>query len=131
MQYIRTTAAGEVIEVVKTVDGDGLTPLHFVGFTALPDAPAVYAGDTVDGGTVTGIGPAHQRAIRDRRDGQLNPVLWMRDRHRDEVEMGRPTTLTEAEFSALLVYVQALRDVPDQAVTFDAVVWPVWPGGAA
>lgn len=124
MQYIRTTESGEVVEAVKTVDGDGLTSLHFVGFAELPDEPAVYAGDVVVDGVVTVIGPAHKKAVRDLRDTLLNAVLWKRDRHRDELELGQNTTLTQEQFHDLLVHIQALRDVTKQTTTIDALKWP-------
>jgi hypothetical protein len=46
------------------------------------------------------------------RDREIDRVLWLRERHRDEQEMGRPLTLTQDQFNELLGYVQALRDWP-------------------
>ena len=50
------------------------------------------------------------------RDAQIDSVRWLRERHRDEVDSARPTTLTDEQSTELLNYVQALRD------------WPVAPG---
>ena len=50
------------------------------------------------------------------RDAQIDSVRWLRERHRDEVDSARPTTLTNEQSTELLNYVQALRD------------WPVAPG---
>lgn len=54
-------------------------------------------------------------AIRSERDRRLSAVLWLRDRHRDELELGLATTLNVAQYSALMTYIQALRDLPEQA----------------
>lgn len=51
-------------------------------------------------------------AERRWRDGELESVKWMRERHRDEVELGSSTSLTADQFSELLAYMQALRDWP-------------------
>ena len=46
------------------------------------------------------------------RDAQVTASQWLVERHRDQTDAGTTTTLTTAEFSALLVYRQALRDWP-------------------
>lgn len=46
------------------------------------------------------------------RDAEVLRVSWLRDRHRDQVEVESPTTLSAEQFSELLVYLQALRDWP-------------------
>lgn len=46
------------------------------------------------------------------RDAEIERVKWLRDRHRDEVDSARPTTLTVEQSGELLDYVQALRDWP-------------------
>lgn len=53
----------------------------------------------------------------------------LRDRHRDEVELGIATTLTAEQFVALLGYIQQLRDWP-QSGQFPGVEYrpspPAW-----
>jgi hypothetical protein len=49
---------------------------------------------------------------RQWRDGVIGLVQWLISRHRDEIELGLPTTLTPGQFSELLLYVQSLRDWP-------------------
>lgn len=49
------------------------------------------------------------------RDTQIASVEWMRDRHRDQVEVGVQTTLTAAQYIELLQYIQSLRDWPQSA----------------
>ena len=49
------------------------------------------------------------------RDGQVSATEWLVNRHRDEQDMQLATTLTAEQFSALLVYRQALRDWPQDS----------------
>lgn len=55
-----------------------------------------------------------QLAVIERlwRDAQINSLRWLRERHGDEVNSARPTTLTAEQSVELLDYVQALRDWP-------------------
>lgn len=46
------------------------------------------------------------------RDVEIERVKWLWERHRDEVDSARPTTLTVMQSGELLDYVQALRDWP-------------------
>lgn len=49
---------------------------------------------------------------REWRDVELTSVMWLRERHRDQLEIEAPTTLTVEQFKGLLVYMQSLRDWP-------------------
>lgn len=51
-------------------------------------------------------------AERQWRDGELASRQWLRDRHRDEQDLGRPTTLSNEQFTEFLGYLQVLRDWP-------------------
>ncbi|QIH08908.1 phage tail protein [Pseudomonas sp. BIOMIG1BAC] len=46
------------------------------------------------------------------RDGELANVLWLRERHRDQLEANAAPTLSAEQFKELLTYIQALRDLP-------------------
>ena len=63
------------------------------------------------------------------RDAELSGLVWLRDRHRDQLEIEIETTLTSEQFAELLVYMQALRDWP-QAEYFPVIehrpVAPPW-----
>jgi hypothetical protein len=61
--------------------------------------------------------PPEDLAISERawRDGEILRVQWIRDRHRDERELSRPTTITSEQFAGLLGYMQTLREWPEQA----------------
>lgn len=61
------------------------------------------------------------------RDARIEAVRWLIDRHRDERELGLTTTLTAEDYRLVLDYVQALRDVPEQAGFPEAIDWPVLP----
>ncbi|EKT4469983.1 phage tail protein [Pseudomonas putida] len=64
---------------------------------------------------------------RSWRDGKLVANQWLRDRHRDEQDLGRTTTLTEEQFVELLNYLQALRDWPQSELFPDPESRPVEP----
>lgn len=68
--------------------------------------------------------PAIERAWRDA--ALVNPCA-VRDRHRDEQELFRPTTLTPERFVELLGYIQKLRDWPQSAAFPDSTHRPVAP----
>ncbi|KIF57439.1 MULTISPECIES: phage tail assembly chaperone [Pseudomonas] len=56
-----------------------------------------------------------EQAARDAkawRDKEFERVVWLRDRHRDELELMKATTLSDADYQTLLVYLQALRKWP-------------------
>ncbi|WP_047302123.1 phage tail assembly chaperone [Pseudomonas fluorescens] len=61
------------------------------------------------------------------RDAELASVIWLRERHRDQLEIEAPATLTGEQFKELLVYMQALRDWPQSAGFPDVQHRPVAP----
>lgn len=64
---------------------------------------------------------------RRRRDGEIVAVRWMVDRHRDETDLGAGTTLSAEGYRAVLLHIQALRDVPAQTGFPADIAWPVLP----
>lgn len=52
--------------------------------------------------------------LRSLRNTRINSVLWMRERHADELELGKETSLTPEQYIMLLTYIQALRDITEQ-----------------
>lgn len=66
-------------------------------------------------------------AERAWRDTELSGLVWLRDRHRDQLEIGVTTTLTPEQFSELLVFMQALRDWPQSEAFPDSEQRPVAP----
>lgn len=70
--------------------------------------------------------------LRSVRDGCISAILWMRERHADELELGKETTLTPEQYTALLTYIQTLRDLPAQPGApwdggGDKTPWPELP----
>lgn len=49
---------------------------------------------------------------RQWRDREIERIKWLRERHRDEQDLGRDTTLNPEWFADLLLYMQLLRDWP-------------------
>ncbi|WP_442109234.1 phage tail assembly chaperone [Pseudomonas sp. NUPR-001] len=66
-------------------------------------------------------------AERQWRDGELASRQWLRDRHRDEQEISRPTTLSSEQFMDLLAYLQTLRDWPQSQNFPDVELRPTAP----
>ncbi|MGY2398660.1 phage tail assembly chaperone [Pseudomonas sp. SDO5271_S396] len=61
------------------------------------------------------------------RDAELASILWLRERHRDQQEIGKATTLSGEQFAELLAFVQALRDWPQSPDFPDSAHRPVAP----
>lgn len=70
-------------------------------------------------------------AERAWRDAEIERVRWLRERHRDEVDSARPTSMTVDQSAELLDYVQALRDWPQTANFPAAEFRPVAPSWIA
>lgn len=68
---------------------------------------------------------------REWRDAHLQSAMWLRERHRDQQEIGGSTTLTDGQFAELLVYMQALRDWPQSPDFPDSESRPVAPAWIA
>lgn len=65
--------------------------------------------------------------IRQERTGRIALVRYLVDRHRDEIALGRTTTLTNEDYLLVLQHIQDLRDVPEQEAFPTAVEWPLLP----
>ena len=66
-------------------------------------------------------------ALRALRNMMLSQLDGLRFKHQDEYAMGKPSTLTSEQFSELLVYIQALRDVPQNSPDPTKPNWPQKP----
>lgn len=65
--------------------------------------------------------------IRALRLTMIEQVRWLRERHADEVTLNLTPTLSEQEYTDLLTYIQALRDLSEDFETPDEVNWPEKP----
>lgn len=70
------------------------------------------------------IAPDPAASIRLERNRRIGLVRWLVDRHRDELALGRATTLTGEDYLIVLQHIQDLRDVPQQDGFPSHVVWP-------
>ncbi|GGY07019.1 phage tail assembly chaperone [Paludibacterium paludis] len=76
---------------------------------------------------------ADQLAVqaRARRDALVGSTDWVIARHRDQVETGVKTSLSGAQYTELMQYRQALRDVPAQKGFPSSIAWPAPPSWLA
>ena len=96
-------------------------------------APGKVRGHDAEGMPILIDPPPETLAVLERawRDGEILRVQWIRDRHRDERELERPTTITTEQYAGLLDYMQALRDWPQSADFPDSWLRPLSPGWIA
>lgn len=118
---------GRVIEVTD-IDPAG----RFHPSWVWKSCPAsVSMGWTFNNGKFTAPEAASPEALavaeRFWRDGALAANEWLVSRHRDEADMGEPTTLTGEQLSTLLVYRKQLRDWPAVSAFPDSAGRPVAP----
>lgn len=62
--------------------------------------------------------------VRAERDRRIDAVRWRIERYQTQEAAGIETTETAEQYQALLMYIQALRDVPEQAGFPDTIEWP-------
>ena len=70
---------------------------------------------------------ARAEAERAWRDQVMLPAFSLRDRHRDEIDLGIATTLSAEQFADLLSYVQLLRAWPQSPAFPDVQQRPIAP----
>ena len=66
---------------------------------------------------------------RTERDRRLDAMRWRIERYQTQDAAGLETTDTAEHYKAILLYIQALRDVPTQAGFPDFIEWPEEPKG--
>lgn len=69
--------------------------------------------------------------LRDARNEKISECSWIIERHRDQKDAGLPTSITEQEYGAWLLYRQQLRDFPPTVTDIDNVQWPSAPSDLA
>lgn len=62
--------------------------------------------------------------VRAERDRRIDAVRWRIERYQTQRDAALETTETAEQYQALLIYVQALRDVPEQAGFPNIIEWP-------
>ena len=73
--------------------------------------------------------PVEQKAAEARaeRDRRIDAIRWRIERYQTQDAAGLETTETEEQYRAILIYIQALRDVPEQAGFPEDIEWPEEP----
>lgn len=73
--------------------------------------------------------PTEQKETEARaeRDQRIDAIRWRIERYQTQAAAGMETNDTAEQYKAILLYVQALRDVPEQAGFPDAIEWPEEP----
>ena len=73
--------------------------------------------------------PTEQKAseARAERDRRIDAIRWRIERYQTQAAAGLETTDTAEQYKAILIYVQALRDIPAQAGVPGAIEWPEEP----
>lgn len=68
-----------------------------------------------------------QAEVRAERDRRIEAIRWRIERYQTQDAAGLETTDTAEHYKAILLYVQALRDIPEQAGFPDVIEWPEEP----
>lgn len=78
--------------------------------------------------------PARAARIRSERNRRLDATTWLVERHKEQTAGNIETSITGEDYTALLTYRQALRDLPQQEgfpwsgdINAPDVLWPVMP----
>ena len=125
MKGVHTEIPGDAIEITEelymSVIGNpqpGKVRSHDdSGLPCLVDPPAISRDSTV--------------VEREWRDTELASIMWLRERHRDQLEIAVDTTLTGEQFTELLLYMQGLRDWPQSPDFPDSERRPLAPAWIA
>lgn len=133
--YSQTTLTTYLVGLHSAMPADAkeITEARYLEVLANPEPGKVRAHDD-DGLPILIDPPPEDLAAQERawRDAEILRVQWFRERHRDEQELSRPTTLTAENFAELLAYIQELREWP-QAVAFPSKdsrpILPAWIAG--
>ncbi|KJH87521.1 Caudovirales tail fiber assembly protein [Pseudomonas fluorescens] len=76
---------------------------------------------------------ADELSVQERswRDAEIERVEWLRERHRDQLDIGELSTLTPEQFGELLGHIKALRDWPQSQNFPDNQYRPIAPAWIA
>lgn len=121
---------GQYAGAASVADGQNpqtaFNPLRDAGYLEVPEA-GMSAEWFWDFSAHTWYRPASAVTERNWRDDELARWVWLRDRHRDQQELGVATTLTTEQFALLLRYLQQLREWPQASEFPEAAARPLAP----
>lgn len=107
MKYFRNPVTGEVF----AFESDGSQDEY------IPDEILPMSADEVTQHLAPKVTNESERSWR---DAEFAGLVWLRDRHRDQLEIGAAPALTAEQFTELLRHMQSLRDWP-QSEHFPAI----------
>ena len=113
----------------ELMEKDGYKPLVVVE-EPTPEKPIIHYRDTKERiEQYAEAKPIEQKAseARAERDRRINAIRWRIERYQMQEAAGLETTDTAEHYKAILLYIQALRDIPEQAGFPDAIEWPEEP----
>ncbi|MCE4053466.1 phage tail assembly chaperone [Pseudomonas sp. Au-Pse12] len=122
MKYFHNPETNEV----HAYDDDA--PEHFIPSSLLPMSETQIQAYIA---SATSALPTKEDMERNWRDSELTSLKWLRERHRDQLEIQASTSIDREQFNELLVYMQALRDWPQSASFPDANFRPEAPSWLA
>ena len=111
--YVKTT--GQYAGAASVAHGQdpaaAFNPLRDAGYIEVPEAAP--SGEWFwDFANLSWHLPASASAERSWRDSELAEWIWLRDRHRDQLDLEVAPSLEPHQFTELLIYLQQLRDWP-------------------
>ena len=78
--------------------------------------------------TIIDIGDTIPMAeLRAERDLKIASTIWVEQRHRRELRLNIPPTITENKLTQWFIYWQALADLPENTIDPSSPVWPTQP----
>lgn len=131
--YSKTTGSTYLDSLHSTMPGDVVPMTEERYLEVFANRPLGKACGHDDEGLPILIDPPaltpFQRAEQERgwRDEQINAILWLRERHRDQLDLNQLPTLTSEQFNELLTYIRNLRDWPQSSEFPSAEARPVEP----
>lgn len=116
--YSQTTGVSYLEGIHRTMPADAkeIAEDRYLETIGNP-VPGKVRGHDADGLPILIDPPPENLAAIERawRNGEIQRVLWIRERHRDEQELSQATSITPEQFAQLLHYLQDLRDWPEQS----------------
>ena len=134
MRYYSKTTGSTYLDSLHSTMPDDVVPItedrYLEVFANRPLGKACGHDDEglpilIDPPALTSVERAEQE--RGWRDEQINRILWLRERHRDQLDLNQSPTLTADQFNELLTYIRDLRDWPQSLEFPSADARPVKP----
>ena len=133
---MKSFARIESEKVAERLDAEELPPFH-VSLIWVTCEPEVKVGwlmidDSLMPPSLPVVSQVEQQADgRAWRDNAIESVKWLRERHRDELDLALEPTFSTEQFKELLLYMQALRDWPQSPDFPDIELRPIAPSWIA